>query len=677
MRTPIERSVRVARTQAVRIPVNDGLGRGLATLGNAVQSVAEDELAKVERRQEIDARADYVSGLNDLTLSLDDVDDPELAEREFKQREYELRRTALARLSDRRRAGFEAQINPMAEGRRFSLMGQAGRRQQDNGRDALNNSLDSLASARAGAGSIDEARAIEAEVQEQIAVAREAGLLTAEEAEATRTAWAGRTQEVSALRILTDDPRAAFELFSDPDRFTGLDPLKKESYRARAKSAMESAANAARQQSTAARVEASLALSEIDAIVREGLQPSEEVFERAFGFVQAAGDRRLADRFKDQVEAMNVAAGLRQAAPAQIETFLNQKRAQASEKGASQADAIQIDVAESILANAEKGLREDQISYFIRQGHEVPDLNLDDPAAFAERAAVIDGLAAEYGVRPKYLTDQQADLVALQLEDSRPTEQAALLGFLSRAAGPDRAAGVFGQLSQKDQSLGHVAGLVSVGNEESAIAALRGRELAKSEKAVSELLPARAVRLEVLRDEFGAAFEQTPGVRAGLLETAEHIYLSKSKGVPQEDGPGQSMWREALQEAAGQIKTETGPYGGVVNVRGRDIVIPNTVRATESDVIRRLEEIGASDVRSAAGGKMVDKDGEEIEASELARMHLIWLGGDEYYLSTTNPDRSPALVLDDQTLRPFKLKLGGATRQKMKPVSLPDLGAAP
>lgn len=347
-------------------------------------------------------------------------------------------------------------------------------------------------------------------------------------------------------------------------------------------------------------------------------------------------------------------------APAQLQTLINAERAKLGRRrpaeGVTGFEAQRLDLAEKILERQRKEATRDPLSYAQSVGlADVPPLTVFNPPAQVEagtgqvadpnaaarsmgqRAGVAQAVAAHLGVRPRFLTDEEARTMEAAFDTPDVDRQLALITSLNHGFG-DFSPEVFKELKIKDPIVAHVGGLAAAGSRPETLRdALIGRR-ARAEGNV--LAPQPSDAASWTQDTLGEALAYLPDTRAAVLDTAKAIFHTRMVRAGQTDPfDGKEIWKGALQEAVGGLRGPNGDViaGGVGNWNGAALILPPAT--TEAEFQGALEHADQLALEIAGVGNQAPHhaDGTPFKPSELAQSWLVSIGDGQYIVSVTDP----------------------------------------
>lgn len=358
-------------------------------------------------------------------------------------------------------------------------------------------------------------------------------------------------------------------------------------------------------------------------LLKNGFTPGSDRLESLEARIRAAGrqDRSAATGlWEDLGRARDLYQFHHQIAdrtPAEVERVIDRTRAVINEQGnqAGIQTFNRLEHAESLLSRMRTGLDQDPLGWANRVGViSLGDVQFaaEDPeqalSSMRRRRDQAKGVSQYYGVRPKYLTDAEADELTERFQQSDLDQRLALLSNLRQGFG-DQSRRVFAQISDDVPVTAHIGGLLALDDEMPVDAHLDvARRALRGQMAMAEgnrVLPADVdLQLEI-DDTVGAAMSHLPQTRSSLISTAEAIYTEHAlrRGISGEK-PNQDLWRRSLQEAAGAVYVNgERAGGGFAEFNGSQTIIPPEIQGS-GQLEDMVESMTAEDLsRGSVGGE--------------------------------------------------------------------------
>ncbi len=299
-------------------------------------------------------------------------------------------------------------------------------------------------------------------------------------------------------------------------------------------------------------------------------------------------------------------------------------RAEASKGGATAPDAEVIQFAESQLDKQRKAINTDQLGYAADkrlipavapidfQGFAASGDTLTLAAQFRDRTAQARAVAGELSRSPQFLRPDERDRLKEIVTKGGP-QAMALAGAIVKGADNDATA-ILREISPDAPLLAQAGNIIANGGSLSA--ARDAFEAARIKTETGKDLPAvdRSLAGKAVRDTFGSAFALQGDDGGRIRATADAIAKTRifSGSVNPKSSEAETIYRRALQEAAGASFHGGVQYGGVIDYKpgywsSYKVPVPSDMRADRfRDVIGSLRD---DDLKSlpvppqTAGGK--------------------------------------------------------------------------
>lgn len=242
-----------------------------------------------------------------------------------------------------------------------------------------------------------------------------------------------------------------------------------------------------------------------------------------------------------------------------------------------------------------------------------------------------------YDVAPVYMTQDTISKLKVAFEKTNTDfdTQAALVSSIQEAAGP-LAPRVFAQIaSQTDASdLAHVGALM---NPEIMEAYFKGRQAIASGTRVDELV--QGSMKNDLNAMLGTSMQLKPGLYGDFLATAEAVYLARHAGERYD----KEKYENIVHELAGGRFTGKDAVGGLIEHKGRVIILPRDLSRDQNVFEKKFEGITDQDLR-----RVIDERGtpvfqnprtgeaEQITAEMLQGLNLLPYGAGLYVLTDSS-----------------------------------------
>lgn len=268
----------------------------------------------------------------------------------------------------------------------------------------------------------------------------------------------------------------------------------------------------------------------------------------------------------------------RKMSPTQLQTTINELSQGIDGLGGKGLDTIAevevLDVARGLLNTMNAELKKDSLSWAANTGViKFKPIDLSTPetaeATVQQRIADARTVSARYGNAPRFLTDEETNVMSTLLTESPRPQRMALLSGLVKNFGTHSAT-VLKQLSNVEPSLAHIGGLVLLGKAPTANMAMAGFDMMKEGNKAIGVDSAEAK--ESFASAVGPALLYQSQSRASGMEVARAIYTKQAidKGLDQFDD---KLWEKSIQLAFGfDERTKTG---GIAEVRGKMTLLPS------------------------------------------------------------------------------------------------------
>ena len=426
------------------------------------------------------------------------------------------------------------------------------------------------------------------------------------------------------------------------------------------KGQLQAEAKAAEAQVTAP---AKAAMRRVMMDIRSGRPPNEMdllLLEKAVGEGSAKAAATL-DRARIAAKLLNLVSGL---PVSEAERVASEAEAKARQEP-TEDNILLADAVAQRVEWLRKRLTDDPLSVAVQAGVVKDAAQVMQPLSAAiapeqwrQRLDVAEGVAAHYGVRPRYLTREERAALKGQWEEMNAQQRTLFLRNL-RAGAKDRANAILSELGVDKPEIQHL-GILAEWTPDNAATALEGMDL---KKAGVVQLPAQDAREEFMKLAH-AVLPPTVNL-TGLKKTTDGIYarLAAEQGVTDFDD---DLYREAFERAIG--KGAEG--GGIVEWRGRKLALPpNLTSDAFRDKMQRLRDEDLAKV-SASGGApvfMTRTGARTVTAEQVRNFYLQPVGVGLFALYTAPPDDGGRPIIDAKTGRPWVLNAALLARLRLPP----------
>lgn len=395
-------------------------------------------------------------------------------------------------------------------------------------------------------------------------------------------------------------------------------------------------------------------LRDVVDIMEAGFNPGIDRLKGLSAGITRLGDPELTADLRGALEIHAFQQEARGWTPADLQNWITEENGRLAKSGeVSALETKRIELAGRLLNTMNTEIRRDPLSWAGRAGvREIRPVNLTgDDAVDSMKRRTGDALtvAAYYGAKPKFLTDEESHQLRGVMESGNPDTVLGVIASIRSGFGahtPD----VLGEIS-KDAPVGaHIAGLsiLSQNHARTARDAVVGQQILKTTK---DILPPAVDRKAMAAETYGAAFGGSPTTGAIAVEVANAIFAARAhaRGLsPESDSDTVTQLYEAsLQEAAGASYGPDGTqFGGIVNINGVAVIAPSNVSATKFRAA--MSAMQDDDLIRAGGGDLPKyTNGKAFTAKDLRQKKawLVSIGEGEYLLSATDPAEGPAEFL--------------------------------
>lgn len=378
----------------------------------------------------------------------------------------------------------------------------------------------------------------------------------------------------------------------------------------------------------------SKAINQVNALTLAGFEPT---VQQMAPLVAAAKGTALEGDVQQMVQTVQATAKFRTALPQMQEAYLTNLET-AIRKDPTKFDVTVLSKFRTIYENQQKAIKEDPVSFAVRQGQVAASdpasqpLDLSNPAAagpqLQARFDLARSLGAKYQAPFKPLTKEEADTLGGAIAKAPVQQQREYFAMLSQATAGDRD-GYKAMMAQiaPDNPVLAVAGIYAGRNLEAgpgknvAESILRGQALLRPNKHEDGKpeggklwpMPPEKDMDKVFNSTERDAFAGHGQLRSTYLQTAKAIYADLSNQAGDASGVlDGKRWDQAIQQAT----------GGIEKYKGRGVLMPwgYTYGQFVDGLAQRTEIIAAS-------GRLADG----VSASKLRDMPLEIAGDGRYF----------------------------------------------
>ena len=251
--------------------------------------------------------------------------------------------------------------------------------------------------------------------------------------------------------------------------------------------------------------------------------------------------------------------------------------------------------AETLQENKTKALEDDPMAYAIESGFiSVKPFDITNLSQSVSQRVKEANEVKEWGNLNNitYLTNDEADLLSEALGKGSKDEQLTILSAISEQ-GYDVSLGIYSEIAKNAPELATIGALLTVGEKQSALLALKGIELNKNGFSALELTENNKRR--IIYKTFNKAMVVTGDQEGSVVSTADLIYTALAhKKMLKNFNP--STYDEALQLAVG--KNENNKTGGVQEVRANETLLPPGISVKEIE--DKLQTITVESIMAAS-----------------------------------------------------------------------------
>ena len=312
------------------------------------------------------------------------------------------------------------------------------------------------------------------------------------------------------------------------------------------------------------------------------------------------------------------------------------------------AEVRRLERAEKFLTSMKTQIDEDPLGYAQRVGLiDYSPLPFDNPetleAAFNQRIKDATRVATHYQIEPRFLFANEARTLSAALDSAEAPVALAALATVTKF---DKQAGqVLTELAQHNPGKSLVGGLVLSGNTEAARMALAGMDRLKAGyKPVG--MSNQEITAQVV-NQFGTSIAQTPKLQSSIVEVASAIYAEKAAlaGADQFD---QSLFRDALQMAAGQTVVNGEVKGGTQEVRDmQTFILP---QYTADDYGAALDRVTVQALENVTGQQIDESLVPKINEDDQYKLRYV--GGSSYMIEANELGSPDYRVIGDKDGNP-------------------------
>lgn len=346
--------------------------------------------------------------------------------------------------------------------------------------------------------------------------------------------------------------------------------------------------------------------------MQSGLMLPEDEMQAISAIVAGTGDAVAAKKWQDLQAVQQVTQSMQQLSPAQLSTVINTQLEPAARRdGATEREAMQLDIGQKLLGTMTTKVKEDPLSWAAQTGMAVAPLDFNKPESLPARVANARAIADKYGIPVERAIFSQAEKT--QFADAiaqMPDNMKLQLGKRMQAGFGEYFTRAVSQLSEKDPIFSHATFLsgLSASNDGLALDILAGQRILKE---VPDLKPSKADKQVVIAN-LGNAFEFMPQALPGVIAAADALYAKRVGNV---DSFDQTAYEQAIEDVVGKTKEGTG---GIADMNGGSYLLPQ--QFSEDDFERGIKSMTADELAEMSigggyavyGSKQAKASGEEL-----------------------------------------------------------------
>jgi hypothetical protein len=387
-------------------------------------------------------------------------------------------------------------------------------------------------------------------------------------------------------------------------------------------------------------------------LAEQGYAPRPEDLASVQAIVAQSGDPRQAEALAAAEATLRFQQGARRMPPEQIDRYVTEERERLGREGGTLGEKGRLDMAEKLLGEMRRGLKEDPNEWASRVGL-VPLVPVDfsSPQNLAKtlqgRIATAEQVGAMYDQDPVYLRpDERRRLVAMAAPGGQALTD--VVETITKGAGAKSDA-ILRELWTSGEGLtlatlgGHAA---AVGRTAVAQDVADGVAWSRT-KDFKNLAPSANEARDLAVKAHGGALSGLPKSEQALIDATNYAYGVRLQRTGKTDDD--DLWVRTFRELAGERSIQGVTYGGVATWRSRSVIIPPDVRQDGfGDLIRSIQpdDFGEGAPRNAKG---------VASAREIQGATLVPLGSNRFRLNVGDEDTP--VWLGDAGGQPFVLDL--------------------
>ena len=207
-------------------------GQGLESLAGAAFKIAQanEHLLEVRRKVQVDSAVTRAAAdLKVFTLDLKNDPNVETYGKQFEDRSKQIFDTYSKGLDQQGAAEFQARFEPLTLDQALTVRQLGNNKLIDQSVAGLDQNLEEMAQLASRSNSKAEYDKLVANGALSVDKMVKAGIISAEDGGKRIRAFQGRLDEVKVMQLISDNPGQATKILANPDMFTHIDPLRRES----------------------------------------------------------------------------------------------------------------------------------------------------------------------------------------------------------------------------------------------------------------------------------------------------------------------------------------------------------------------------------------------------------------------------------------------------------------
>ncbi len=381
-----------------------------------------------------------------------------------------------------------------------------------------------------------------------------------------------------------------------------------------------------------------------EGIAEKGFAPKPGQLDALRQRVETGADADTRQNFAQAEHIMGWQDVARKATPAELDNFVRQETERLREGGATPFDVKRLGMAQTLLTNMRQELKSDPLGWADRIGMvKVQPVDFSTPenatASLGLRIKQADAVSQRYGVEPKYLRDDERQVLTSAIEAGGDSALDAA-GKVAASAGK-KAPAILAEVSKNSPTAAVIGGLVSeTGMTSAARDAADGLAL-RREPGFQSVAPSRDKMRVSATAELGASLSKMPAVETAVIDTTNAIYEVRARKMQlAEFNP--VVWQQALREVTGERKIGDKTYGGIVEndlsswrSEQKIILPPFVAQDTWREVIDSIQQ---SDLDATGLSRPAGVNGNSVSLNRLKNATLVQKGNGRYAFSLGDPD---------------------------------------